>query len=249
MYEDFASVYDTLMDDFDYDAWSRYYLNLICSVTGELPRRAAECACGTGSLTVRLAGSGMAMTGVDLSAAMLRQAESKAREWGVEAAFVRQDMRKLTLPRRVGAVLATCDGVNYLTSEEDVKAFFAAAHQNLLPGGALCFDCSTRHKLEETMGDSFFGEERDGAAVLWQNKLNRESHVLSMDVTFFVREEDGRYRRFREQHRQRAHSQQELTQWLTDSGFEHIRVYGERRMDAPKDDDLRIHVTAQKPRV
>ena len=247
MYEDFASVYDTLMDDFDYDAWSGYYLDLICSVTGELPRRAAECACGTGSLTVRLAQSGMAMTGVDLSAAMLRQAESKAREWGVEPAFVRQDMRRLTLSRRVGAVLATCDGVNYLMSQEDVKAFFAAAYQSLLPGGALCFDCSTRHKLEKTMGDSFFGEERDGAAVLWQNRLNRETHVLSMDVTFFVREEDGRYRRFREQHRQRAHSQQELTLWLTDAGFEDIHVYGEMRMDAPKEDDLRIHFTARKP--
>lgn len=247
MYEDFASVYDTLMDDFDYDTWSGYYLGLIRSVTGELPRRAAECACGTGSLTVRLARSGMAMTGVDLSAAMLRQAESKAREWGVEPAFVRQDMRRLTLPRRVGAVLATCDGVNYLTSQEDVKAFFAAAYQSLLPGGALCFDCSTRHKLEDKMGDSFFGEERDGAAVLWQNRLNRETHVLSMDVTFFVREEDGRYRRFREQHRQRAHSQQELTLWLTDAGFEDIHVYGEMRMDAPKEDDLRIHFAARKP--
>ena len=72
MYDDFASVYDTLMDDFDYDAWSAHYLALIRSVTGELPRRAAECACGTGSLTVRLTQSGMAMTGVDLSAAMLR---------------------------------------------------------------------------------------------------------------------------------------------------------------------------------
>ena len=105
MYDDFASVYDTLMDDFDYDEWSRHYLRLIRLATGELPRRAAECACGTGSLTVRLAQSGMAMTGVDLSAAMLRQAEKKARDYGVEAAFVRQDMRRLTLPR-MGTVSA-----------------------------------------------------------------------------------------------------------------------------------------------
>ena len=247
MYDDFASVYDTLMDDFDYDAWSAYYLELIRSVTGELPRRAAECACGTGSLTVRMAQSGMAMTGVDLSAAMLRRAEKKARDYGVEVAFVRQDMKKLTLPRRVGAVLATCDGVNYLTTPSDVQAFFKAAYQNLLPGGALCFDCSTRHKLESVMGDEFFGEERDGAAVLWQNKLNREEHLLSMDVTFFVREEDGRYRRFREQHRQRAHSAQELTAWLQDAGFEDVRIYGEMRADAPKPEDMRIHITARKP--
>ena len=194
MYDDFAGVYDTLMDDYDYDAWSEYYLSLIRDALGELPKRAAECAYGTGSLTVRFAKAGLHVVGVDLSASMLRRAEEKARKWGIEAAFVRQDMKKLTLPRRVGAVMATCDGVNYLTSLDDVQEFFKQAYDQLLPGGVLCFDCSSRHKLEDVMGDAFFGEERDGLAMLWQNTLNRESHVLSMDVTFFVREEDGSYR-------------------------------------------------------
>ena len=40
MYYYFASVYDTLRDDFDYDEWSRHYLRLIRLATGELPRRA-----------------------------------------------------------------------------------------------------------------------------------------------------------------------------------------------------------------
>jgi len=247
MYDDFAGVYDTLMDDYDYDAWSEYYLSLLQNGLGRLPVRMAECACGTGSLTVRFARAGIQTTGVDLSASMLRRAEEKARHWGVEAAFVRQDMKKLTLPRRVDAVLATCDGVNYLTSPQDVRAFFKAAYDQLLPGGMLCFDCSSRHKLEDVMGDAFFGEERDGIAMLWKNALNRESHVLTMDVTFFVREEDGRYRRFREEHRQRAHSQQEVLQWLSDAGFTQIRAYGEMRCDAPNNQDIRIHYTAHKP--
>ena len=144
-------------------------------------------------------------------------------------------------------MLATCDGVNYLTAPEDVRAFFRAAHAALRPGGVLCFDCSTRHKLEDTMGDAFFGEEREGLAVLWQNRLNRQTHVVTMDVTFFVREEDGRYRRFRETHRQRAHDMQELRAWLEDAGFEGVRFTGEMRMDAPRGDDLRLHCTAVKP--
>lgn len=247
MYDDFAGVYDTLMDDYDYDAWSQYYLTLIHDSLGAYPTRAAECACGTGSLTVRFAKAGLNVTGVDLSASMLRRAEEKARKWGVEAAFVRQDMKKLELPRRVGAIMATCDGVNYLTTPQDVKAFFSAAYAQLLPGGVLCFDCSSRHKLEGIMGDAFFGEERDGLAILWQNTLNRESHVLTMDVTFFVRENDGRYRRFREQHHQRAHDEHEITAWLNEAGFTDIRAYGEMRMDAPKEDDIRIHYIARKP--
>lgn len=247
MYDDFAGVYDTLMDDYDYDAWSRYYLSLIDDMLPQRPARAVECACGTGSLTVRFAKEGIAMTGVDLSAPMLRRAEEKSRKWGVNAAFVRQDMKKLELPRRVGAILATCDGVNYLTTPADVRAFFAAAFRQLLPGGVLCFDCSSRHKLETMMGDSFFGEERDGLAILWQNTLGRESHVLAMDVTFFVREEDGRYRRFREQHHQRAHDVSEIVSWLKSEGFTEIQAYGEMRKDAPKADDIRIHYVARKP--
>ena len=247
MYDDFAGVYDTLMDDFDYDAWSAHYLSLVRGALGAQPARMAECACGTGSLTVRFAREGIAVTGVDLSPAMLRRAEEKARAWGVSCAFIRQDMRRLALTRRADAVLATCDGVNYLTAPEDVRAFFRAAHAALRPGGVLCFDCSTRHKLEDTMGDAFFGEEREGLAVLWQNRLNRQTHVVTMDVTFFVREEDGRYRRFRETHRQRAHDMQELRAWLEDADFEGVRFTGEMRMDAPRGDDLRLHCTAVKP--
>lgn len=247
MYDDFAGIYDELMDDYDYDAWSEYYLTLIRNALGALPARAAECACGTGSLTVRFAKAGLNVIGVDLSSSMLRRAEEKARRWGVDSGFVHQDMKKLTLPRRVGAILCTCDGVNYLTSAGDVKMFLKRAYEQLLPGGVLCFDCSSRYKLENVMGDAFFGEERDGVAMLWQNALHRESHILTMDVTFFVREDDGRYRRFREQHRQRAHSEQEITAWLKETGFEDICVYGEMRFDAPKDTDIRIHYTARKP--
>ena len=36
---------------------------------------------------------------------------------------------------------------------------------------------------------------------------------------------------------------------LAETGFEDVRTYGEMRMDAPKKDDLRIHITAKKPEI
>lgn len=243
MYGDFAQVYDVLMDDVDYDAWARYYLQLMAPCA---PKRICECACGTGSLTVRFAQAGLQVTGVDLSEDMLRVAAEKARQSGVLAAFVRQDMCKLALPRKVDAVLATCDGVNYLTHEGQAREFFERAHDALRAGGRLCFDLSSREKLEGTLGNAFFGEEREDIAYLWQNTYDAQTKKTQMDVTFFVREEDGRYRRFDEVHMQRAYAVAEIVTLLEESGFSQIGVYGNLTMEPPKPGDERIHFCAVK---
>ena len=247
-YGEFADVYDQLMDDYDYDAWAKHYLELIGS-DGKLPSsyRLTECACGTGNLTIRFAAAGCRVTGIDLSPAMLRCAEKKARSSGVPVSFVQQDMRKLKLGHRTDALLCTCDGLNYLLTREDVTVFFKAALEALKPGGIFCFDISSQYKLEQILGNSFQGEERDGLALLWQNRFDEKNRIVTMDVTFFVREEDGKYRRFREEHRQRAHSRDELFAWLQQAGFEDIRVYGEYTMDSPREKDTRLHFRAVKP--
>lgn len=247
IYDAFADVYDQLMDDYDYDQWSEYYKRLInkAHISDKAPR-IVECACGTGNITIRLAQMGFNMMGVDASVSMLRSAERKARQAGVDITFVHQDMRKLTVGRAADAVLCTCDGINYLTEIEDLKVFFSAAYRALRHEGLLAFDFSSRYKLESIVGDSFFGEERDGIALLWKNELNKEKHLVRMDVTCFVRDDDGRYRRFREEHRQRAHDQEELIPILKECGFEEICCYGEMRMDGPKAEDQRIHMTARK---
>ena len=79
-YEAFAGLYDALMDDVDYDAWADYYLELIAR-RGVEPKTLCDCACGTGSLSVRFAGRGIRVTGADLSGDMLQRAQEKARHF------------------------------------------------------------------------------------------------------------------------------------------------------------------------
>ena len=245
MYEDFAAVYDALMDDFDYPAWAAYYLRLLAAA-GCQPKTAFECGCGTGSMSIPLARAGIRLVSSDLSEDMLRLAQEKARKNGVMIPFVRMDMREMVTPRPVDAVLACCDAVNYLTSEADALAFFRAAHESLRPGGALAFDVSSAAKLT-AMKDAFFGEEREGIAYLWQNSMDEAARVLTMDLTFFVETDSGLYRRFQEEHLQRAHTEAELTKWLGEAGFIDIRVWGDRTMKAPGPDEQRLHFTAKKP--
>ena len=74
-----------------------------------------------------------------------------------------------------------------------MQRFFTAAFDALKSGGVLAFDISSRHKLENVLGNGFFGEERDDAAYLWQNSLDAQKHIVDMDITFFVQERGGLY--------------------------------------------------------
>ncbi|MGN0184113.1 MAG: class I SAM-dependent DNA methyltransferase [Aristaeellaceae bacterium] len=242
-YSGFARVYDLLMDDFDYPAWADYYLELL-SRAGVRPASLCDCACGTGSMTLEFARRGLRVTGVDISREMLELAGEKARQSGVNAQFVCQDMTQLALPRPVDALVCACDGVNYLTSDKRALSFFRAAYRSIRPGGALAFDISSPYKLRSVLGDAFFGEERDEAAYLWQNSL--EGDIVTMDITFFLREEGELYRRVSETHRQRAHEPQRLKELLKEAGFTGVMIYGDQSFDPPKPQEMRVHICATR---
>lgn len=244
MYEDFAEVYDELMDDYDYDQWAAFYAKRLLSF-GQLRGNVVECACGTGNLTARLAKMGFSMIGIDNSTRMLAAAEKKMRTFGVMVPLVHSDMCTFETARKPAAVLCTCDGINYLTDPEKVQRFFAHVRAKLKDSGIFCFDVSTFERIEHKIGNQFFGEERDGLAYIWKNDLNERLHTVHMDMTFFVRESDGRYRRFREEQRMRAYSIEELSTWLQNAGFTDIQVFGGMREDAPLREDDRVHILAR----
>lgn len=246
MYTAFASVYDRLMADVDYPAWAAFYLKLL-NAYGVAQGKVCECACGTGSLTIALASMGFQMTGVDVSADMLFEASQKARKRGVQIPFVRQDMRNLRLHRQMDAVLCTCDGLNYLSGDRELGAFFQAAANALRPGGALIFDLSTPYKLQHVLGDNIICDETADIAYLWKNLYHPSKRSVDMALSIFVRQQGESYLRISEQQTQYAHELPTLTGLLARSGFVEIRCYGDRRMEPPEPQEKRWHIAARKP--
>ena len=243
MYEGFAAVYDALMTGVDYARWAEYYLRL-AEKQGVHAARAADCACGTGSLTLEMQSRGVQMTGLDLSVDMLRLAGEKARKRGMQLPFIRQDMRKLLLHRPMDAIFCSCDGVNYLTRAEDVRAFFAAAYQALRPGGGLFFDISSPRKLRHTLGNNCLGGDGEAVSYIWQNHFDGPAATLQMDLTFFVRGPDNRYTRFTETHFQRAHEAGEILSWLGEAGFARAAAWGDKTFAPHAETDERFHFSA-----
>ena len=165
-YAGFAAFYDTLMDDFDYPAWA--------GLLYEAARRGGRSA-HRNSATARAARARYQLNSPDAAFALpvrifrAKCWKSHRKRRGARAfggCSVREDMTKLTLPRPVDAIVCGCDGVNYLTSDQAVLAFFRRAYASLRPGGAFAFDISSPYKLESVIGNGFFGEERDDVAYL-----------------------------------------------------------------------------------
>ena len=246
MYQDFAEIYDRLMDNVKYDSWADYYVRLL-SIYGVREGKICECACGTGSLTIPLYRAGFQMTGVDLSREMLWQAAQKARKQGIAIPFVQQDMKALNLHRPMDAVIATCDGVNYLTTEEDLQSFLRAAWRAIRPGGALIFDVSTPHKLRDQLCAGLICEDLEDITYFWQNRWNSRNATVDMMLCFFIREKDGRYRRMEEEQRQKAWEMQELKNLLLRTGYRGVCIYGDGNLNPGKETDLRWHICASRP--
>ncbi len=246
MYQDFAEIYDDLMDNVDYSAWAEYYARLL-SIYGVQSGKICECACGTGSLTLPLYKSGFQVTGVDLSREMLWQAAQKARKQGLAIPFVQQDMRALNLHRPMDAVIVTCDGINYLKTDEDLISFFRAAYRSIRPGGALIFDVSTPHKLRDILCKEIYCEDRENITYFWQNRWHERTQTVEMDLCFFIRENDGRYRRMEEHQEQRAWTDQELKNALLRTGFRAVCLYGDGTLEPYRDHDHRWHIAATRP--
>ena len=69
-YETFAAVYDAVMDDSLYDRWTDFSLRHLPKTKER--KKLLELACGTGIQSVRFSQAGFDVTGLDLSADMLK---------------------------------------------------------------------------------------------------------------------------------------------------------------------------------
>jgi ubiquinone/menaquinone biosynthesis C-methylase UbiE len=239
------------MKDVNYARWAKLLLGLY-EAEGKIGSlRILDAACGTGALAIELAKAGHNLTGADSSDDMLRIAAQKAREAGVRIPFIAQDLRAISLHKKADVINCACDGVNYLTDEQDVKAFFYAAFAQLGSGGLLCFDVSSRYKLENVLAGNVFCEDEEDAAYLWQNAYDEEEQLLEMSLTFFVKK-GSNFIRMRERHVQRAHDEGELVNWLCSCGFCNIKTMGlhlgiEPAFGLVHPQTERIHFVAVKP--
>ncbi|RDY26421.1 class I SAM-dependent methyltransferase [Romboutsia weinsteinii] len=245
-YRDFAFIYDELMNEVDYDGWVRYIEDIIKDENAQV-QNILELACGTGNLTIPLTKKNYDIAGIDISDEMLSVAREKAEKEGVELVLLQQDIAELDFDIiNLDCVLCACDGFNYITYDDDLENVFAKTHELLKEEGIFIFDISSFYKLSTVLGNNTYGENREDVAYMWQNYFDDEENLVEMELAFFVKDEDGKFDRFEEVHQQRAYTEDEIVEMLEEAGFKNIKVYGDFKLESPKEDSQRIFFVCRK---
>ena len=244
-YRDFAGVYDELMDSTPYEEWAARLDRLIKKYGVSMANRdgrisltdresvpeqenalleseknlVLDLGCGTGILTEMMYAKGYDLIGVDVSEAMLDRAMRRKEETGSDILYLLQDMRELDLFSTVGTVFSVCDSVNYILEEEGLERVFSLVHNYLFPGGVFVFDFNTEYKYREVIGETVIAENREDCSFIWENYYDEEEQINEYDLTFFVKEQNGMFRKFTETHFQKGYTPEKIGELLQKSGM------------------------------
>ena len=245
-YHNLADSYDRLTNDVDYAGTVAFY-DAILQREGITPRTAADLACGTGSVALLLAKKGLQVTAVDMSEEMLCQAAMKAQKLDNPPVFICQRLEKLFLPRGIDLAVSALDSIDYITDPEDCREAFRRIYRALNPGGCFIFDVNTPEKLRAMDGQVFLDEDDDVYCV-WRGSFDEDTNICAYGMDLFQRQGNC-WHRSQEIHQEYAYSAEQLTSYLKEAGFTSIEVFGDRRLEAPRESDQRISLKARKGRV
>lgn len=243
-YEALAASYDALTYDIPYDGILDFW-ELVCRRLHVPVSSVLDLACGTGSLSVRLAQKGYSVLGADISAQMLTVASQKAEGLENPPFFICQPMQKLRLAEPVDSVICCLDSINYLSKPADCRKTFRRVWEALRPGGLFLFDINTPYKLRGLNGQVFM-DDREDAYCTWWADFNEKTRLCFYGMDIFRREERDLWQRSYEEHLEYAYEPEELCEYLRQAGFTSVHLYGDRTFRRPKDDALRIYFAAKK---
>ncbi len=241
-YDVFAQYYDELMQNVEYgeiaekvDEYLREYRpesKLLCDL-----------ACGTGTLAAMLSEKGYDVIGIDASPDMLMTAREKC---PASVLLLCQSMDELDLYGTIDAAVCTLDSINHVTDKETVGTIFKKVSLFLENNGIFVFDVNTPYKHENILSDSSYIIETDNVFCAWQNSY--ENGLVNITLDFFE-EEDGVYYRSSECFSERAYTDGEIREMLSEAELEVIAVKDGYTDNEPCETTQRlVYITKRKTR-
>jgi len=155
--------------------------------------------------------------------------------------YTLQDMRDFAVPYPVAAIVSVCDSMNYIIEEEELSEVFKCVKEALDENGVFIFDMKTQHFYRDILGESTIAENRENAAFIWENYYYEEESINEYEMTIFIEEEKGLFRKYEETHIQRGYTIEEVKVSLAVSGLEIVNIYDAFTQNPPTKNSERIY--------
>ena len=243
-YMEFAKFYDKLMGDVNYKKWFSYIEEILHKYEVD-SKDILEMACGTGNLTYFLCSNGYNVTGFDFSEDMLSIAYNKLCRFR-NVHLLKQNMVDFNINKKFNSIISICDSINYITDESDLYNTFSNVYRHLKDGGIFIFDINSYYKLNEIIGENTFVEDGEDIFYVWQNYFDSIESLCEFYLTFFIKNSNGLYSRFEEEHIEKAYSIDKIEEILKKANFSEVCFYDAFTFNKPNDKSERINFVARK---
>jgi len=245
-YEQFAYLYDELMNDVPYHKWAELVGDCIEKYHPQA-RQLLDLACGTGQLSIRFAEKGLSVTGVDLSEDMLSVAQTKSAEKGLDIRYYQQNMAELEGLGPFDVIGIFCDSLNYLQSEEEVRETFQRVREHLNDQGLFIFDVHSIYKVMQIFMNQTFAIADEEISYIWNCFQGEFPNSIEHELSFFVLDQNtGKYDRYDELHFQRTFPVETYKEWLSQAGFELLAVTADFEEVPPQAQSERVFFICRK---
>lgn len=218
----FARVYNQLWAGFARQAAPAVLALYDRTAAGQARLPVLDLATGTGQFAEACVAHGLAVTGLDLSPAMLAFAaeNNAAAVAGGQAQFIEGDAASFQLPGRFGLVTATYDALNHLPDLAALAGCFASVAAVLDPSGLFVFDLNTRLGLRRW--DSLSVQEYAEGVVITRGLYDEPAGRAYTRISGFWRasaDPDAPYERFGETVYNTAFDLADVSQALAGAGL------------------------------
>ncbi|HAR44805.1 MAG TPA: class I SAM-dependent methyltransferase, partial [Nitrospiraceae bacterium] len=153
----YEKLFENYAEGYDGESFTQGTVQEVDFIEKEIGRnrslRILDVGCGTGRHSVELAKRGYAVTGIDLSEALLNKARQKAAAAGVTASFIRNDARDLSFESDFDVALMICEGAFPLMETDEMNFAILAGIRKALksPGKLILTTLSAIYPLKHSV--------------------------------------------------------------------------------------------------
>lgn len=250
-YTKLADIYDTIMQDVDYDLWADFIDAIILEHFREA-KTILELACGTGSLSLSLDElECYAITATDKSGEMIAQARRKNRERLCNVTFRTMNFLDIDIDRTYDVVVSVFDSINYLHTPGEIQRFLAEAGKVLHSDSLLIFDFTTpensRQAIRYLNNEEGYapGNYRFFRKSIYDPK--KQIHRNEFKIEKLAADQERVLEQFREVHRQKVYTLTQMLNIIERSSFRLIAKYDGFDLTEANEKSLRITMVLKCP--